>query len=690
MSSLQLSAKDYPVKSVTIYKSSRAEVVRSFPVELKTGQNTIEIGALASTIDQKSVRVSGLGEARLFDVVCKLGTSNAARYASTEVLRQLHARKVLLERNKRVQDHEADVLLQYAKSLSGEHVSPPQVETFLQTFVKTANRNNEQMAAIDEELVQIEREIEAETTKIGMKKGSCNGEITAVIRASEPAAIEMLVTYIVTETSWSPTYELHATTDNGKPSSKVHLHYHARIRQATGEDWSDARLTLNTSQNGAMDTTIPNLYPIKLRAARSNWNKGGAQAPTMFKPTGSGLFASNNNNQVVSGGLFGQPANPPSTAQAGSFSSFGTFGAHPQQQQQHSSSSGFGGGSSLFGSIGTNSAFGARPQQQQPLDSSPSSGFGGGGGSLFGGFGANAATQQTNAPPDGTSSVFGAATTLAAQTPSEAGGDDFEEILLPDAPVKETPLAMSFNVEGKSSIPSDDVEHKVFLNVFQFDTALSYIIVPRIDRRVFLQCKVRNTSEYRLLPGFVRVIMDNSFVSYTRIADVATGDTFDCTLGDDPTTKVTYSRKSDTTTSEGGAFSESFKRTTFTTVISVQNKHPFAIENLIVRDALPTVDDARMKVILQKPEALSNAKEGEKVKVKVDSVDKNDVKTKSEAVVCWSELVDDKGGEKEGKFQWKLRIDPTSRVTLETQWVVKFPSDLILSETSFGGMQKSA
>ena len=51
---------------------------------------------------------------------------------------------------------------------------------------------------------------------------------------------------VVSNATWEPTYELHATTENGKPSNSVALHYRARVTQSTGEDWNNTLLALST------------------------------------------------------------------------------------------------------------------------------------------------------------------------------------------------------------------------------------------------------------------------------------------------------------------------------------------------------------------------------------------------------------------------------------------------------------
>lgn len=320
-------------------------------------------------------------------------------------------------------------------------------------------------------------------------------------------------------------------------------------------------------------------------------------------------------------------------------------------------------------------------QQQQGAQ------FGGFGGGTFGAFGASAP-----GAPQGllaSSSLFGSAPALAppdlpvdpallqqyeterlrAPLP-EDDDDDFEDLEVPGTitepttVVSETPMAISFTVHGESTIPSDGVEHQVSVAVLPFQAKISYVSIPRIDPRVFLQCEVQNSSEYRLLPGPVSVILDDSYVSKTSINDINTGDNFECTLGDDTSTKVTYARSSKTVKSNGGAFSEVTNTTTYTTKVSIQNKHQFAITDLIVRDVIPTCEDKRAKIILRKPLGLADAKDGESVDLKNDGLR-----------VGWEKLVDGKGGEKEGKFEWKWKVGSGARVNVEAEWEIKVPGE---------------
>ena len=77
---------------------------------------------------------------------------------------------------------------------------------------------------------------------------------------------------------------------------------------------------------------------------------------------------------------------------------------------------------------------------------------------------------------------------------------------------------MAYRVEGAVSLPSDGTAHKVAVALLRFDAALTYVCVPRRTPAAFIECKVKNTSEYELLAGPVSVFMDDGFVTKTSLS----------------------------------------------------------------------------------------------------------------------------------------------------------------------------
>ena len=57
---------------------------------------------------------------------------------------------------------------------------------------------------------------------------------------------------------WYPLYDLYASSQDGKPSTSVSLHYRVNLSQGTGEDWNDAKLILSTSETDVLNAGVPN------------------------------------------------------------------------------------------------------------------------------------------------------------------------------------------------------------------------------------------------------------------------------------------------------------------------------------------------------------------------------------------------------------------------------------------------
>lgn len=135
---------------------------------------------------------------------------------------------------------------------------------------------------------------------------------------------------------------------------------------------------------------------------------------------------------------------------------------------------------------------------------------------------------------------------------------------------------------------------------------------------------------------------------------------------------------------ESSAFAEGTVIATYTTKISIQNKHQYDIADLIVRDRMPTSSDPRIRVILRKPLELGDTKQGQFVSLKGDGVKGEGLK------VGWEKLDNAKGGEKEGKFEWRWSVKSGATVDLLAEYDVKGPKDIgwdIQPQVLFGGQQ---
>ncbi|KAH9000880.1 hypothetical protein EDB86DRAFT_3063731 [Lactarius hatsudake] len=662
-SAIKLNADNYPIKSVTVFKSNKAEVVRVFDVSLQPGQSKIQISHLPGSIDTDSARVSGLGDAQLSDVVCSVGRGieGIDPLSTGEVVRKLRAKKKALVQDREALDDISDTMVNYSKTLAGDTVSPDWAGKFFDTLLTRSQTLRTTRVELEEGILQLTRQIDVLSSAEERKQGKSDGEVTVVIVAKQATEVALKLTYLVQNATWSAAYELHATTDAGVPSPSVSLHYRARITQSTGEDWTDVALTLSTADMNLSTQSIPSLIPTKIRPPKSPFDRFRPSTNAPIAPKFP--FPPPNAAQ----GLFGQ-TQPTPQPPSGFFGALSVSGAPPapqQQQQQRQQQQ------QLL-------QLQQQQQQQQGLFGQPAppmfaqSAPGG----LFG-----SAAQDMPAADDGWQAVD-------ADTTSS---DEPAPIAEPTAVVHESPLALTYHIEGASRVPSDGVPHQLAVAVLPFSATLQHVAVPKARPVAYLHAAVRNTSDYRLLAGPVHAFVDDAFAARTALPrDVAPGDTFHCTLGADPATRIRYartSRRADKPPDAAArAFSEQWASTAFASRTTITNSHPFALRALVLRDAVPVSEDGeRVNVVLRRPAALADLEQGEEGDVGAEDEEEEEgeegeVRPERRAAprrkVRWCKLVDGKGGRKEGLFEWVVDIGAGEEVTIETEWDVKAPVSL--------------
>ena len=221
--------------------------------------------------------------------------------------------------------------------------------------------------------------------------------------------------------------------------------------------------------------------------------------------------------------------------------------------------------------------------------------------------------------------------------------------------------------------------------------------VPKVRPVAYLQATVKNTSDYRLLPGTVHAFVDDSFVSKTSIVgDVAPVDVFSCTLGADPATRIRYARTSKRADDSAGgadgrrersAFSEQWAATMYRSRTTVTNRHPFALRELLVRDGVLLCEDEKcVSVVLRHPAGLAELEQGKELQVcankdrgrqgRGDSDGEGEGEGKKKQMVRWCNVVDGKGGRMDGLFEWVVEFGAGEELTIETEWDVKAPVSL--------------
>lgn len=300
---LIIQAADCKVTDVTVF-TDRAEVTREVTLEgLLPGQNIILVKGMSKQIDRESVRAKGLGDMVLRSVGCEVNYPKAEVVDDSDAavfIEKIRVIKAKIAEHNRALERSAeefDLLEAFVNGIfqnegSGRNVrrtgavTNPRRQNFKTTTASTANQNEasvnnntaqwltldkekisnvssmlsfygkaceekdqrdakiKEARRLDQQQLQV---IEAERRErmIPQWNRKTSQDIRVVLQAlSELKIAKLFITYMVGNASWTPSYDVRATSS----STSLTLTYYGTIRQSTGEAWKGVNLSLSTAK----------------------------------------------------------------------------------------------------------------------------------------------------------------------------------------------------------------------------------------------------------------------------------------------------------------------------------------------------------------------------------------------------------------------------------------------------------
>jgi uncharacterized protein (TIGR02231 family) len=212
------------------------------------------------------------------------------------------------------------------------------------------------------------------------------------------------------------------------------------------------------------------------------------------------------------------------------------------------------------------------------------------------------------------------------------------------AKAKTGAVAVLFEVPGGSTIESDNNAHKIGIMTRSFPASFRYAAVPKLTPYAYLKAKVKNDTEFPLLPGTTKIFLDGNFVSTGSLPLVAPTEEFWTYLGIDESVEIKYKlvRKYD---SEEGFIGKK-KRTVFEYETVIKNKKGYEIE-IVIFDQLPVSTDERIIVKLIEPKYTKDT----------------EVLKKSNTDI----------------FEWIFNLKPSGETVIKFSFSVEYPSDQSLT-----------
>jgi uncharacterized protein (TIGR02231 family) len=256
------------VREVAVYLNM-AKVTRTGSTQLAAGRQLIVFPSLSPYVDAQSLQVSGKGEFSILSARYEL--NYLAGMAEIPELRKLEDSLEVLQfqlevlLNRKTVLNEEQSLLLANKTIGGTQtgLNGRELELVADIFRRRLTRVKDELLDVNqkekkqrEKIQKVQNQVNTYRQKKDQPSGSVIIETDA--RTSTNASFE--ISYIVSNASWSPFYELR-TTESDKEISLVFM---AAVRQTTGEDWKSTKVKL-TSYNPAAGNYKPELFPWYLR-----------------------------------------------------------------------------------------------------------------------------------------------------------------------------------------------------------------------------------------------------------------------------------------------------------------------------------------------------------------------------------------------------------------------------------------
>ncbi|XP_046378639.2 protein F37C4.5-like isoform X1 [Haliotis rufescens] len=493
-----------PVEKVTVY-SDRAEVCRQIHTTVVKGVNEIVLKQLPASIDSDSIRVEGTGQATIAEVTFqrKHTTPDEADISSKEKeleiqIADLKKEKDHIVANQNVMTKQWKLLENFGNTVSKSTKNKSTnldtayfqgVTDFLQLYRDEGGKLETTRLELAEQIAKLDEKINAAASNLSGLRANRghqteSRECTIVLESEGEHKVSLLVSYVVLQASWTPSYDLRMFTAEGV----LKIMYYGQITQITGEDWMDAKLFLSTA-SPSVGGSVPQLGTAVLSI--QHLRSFNYRSRSLRKKTGSFSLKS-------------APMAALSLEEAG------------------------------FADYGSDDLCMALPSPMSYVETK----------------------------------------------------------------VNESATSTSYEIARQSTIPSDNMPHKVSVGIFDVKPKLEYITLPKVEPRAYLQAKVTNNSMFTLLPGATSIFLDNSFVAKAEIKLVSPGEEFLCSLGVDPAVRVMY-KPLKKFMGSSGLISKS-TTTTFEQVVEIKNTHEYTID-IVLKLQLPRSSDEKIKVALLEP-----------------------------------------------------------------------------------------
>jgi len=257
---------ELPIREVSVF-SDRARVVRRGNVTLPSGQQRVRLPVLPATIDPDSLRLEAEGGSVLRVDLRRAGQGEFPRSEAERLVAELEqaddVMKALNDRHRTLTE-ERQLLLEVRPEAGqpAESTAPPRLLdpsgwktglAFVESRVKAIDEAMQALEAQRRSHAERTAQLAARASQLALTDNADPGWVVeAMLDAKSP--LRLSLTYLAANARWRPVYDVRFTP--GTP--EVEVAFGGLVSQETGEDWTEAQLSLSTAVP-ATTATLPKL-----------------------------------------------------------------------------------------------------------------------------------------------------------------------------------------------------------------------------------------------------------------------------------------------------------------------------------------------------------------------------------------------------------------------------------------------
>jgi uncharacterized protein (TIGR02231 family) len=240
------------IQKVRIYQTG-AFVSRSVKVNLNAGINEIVFDKLSPYINANSISVKGFGEATIVGVNFQQNYLKIQKTSSeiTKLEGEKDSLTIKLRyiQNKIMACNEGLAVLQANRSIGGANngIDAAKLTALVEYQIKKINSLKDEIIDLgikDQGLQNQIAKINQQLSALNSKQNQSEGNIIVTVNSSSKSLASFEFSYLInSNVRWIPVYDIRVKNT----SSPMEFILKAKVYQSTGEDWTDVKLSLNTS-----------------------------------------------------------------------------------------------------------------------------------------------------------------------------------------------------------------------------------------------------------------------------------------------------------------------------------------------------------------------------------------------------------------------------------------------------------